>query len=105
MLLVFFARLSLIQSFSYFLIRQMLQVAGESYVKDLINTPFNFLVPRNIQDALASFAVPDMFGMFDDNQYKSAKDKIDDIVGQSDTEEGVTKAIQNYVEVTFCHVF
>ena len=77
----------------------MLQVAGESYVKDLINSPLNFLVPRNIQDALASFAVPDMFGMFDDQQYKSAKDKIDDIVGQSDTKEGVTTAIHSYLEV------
>ena len=83
----------------------MLQVAGESYVKDLINTPLNFLVPRNIQDALASFAVPDMFGMFDDQLYKSAKDKIDDIVGQSDTEEGIEKAIQSYLEVTLRHVF
>ena len=68
-------------------------------MKDLINTPLNFLVPRDIQDALVSFAVPDMFGMFDSQQYKSAKDKIDYIVGQSDTEEGITKAIQSYLEV------
>ena len=36
---------------------------------------------------------------FDFEKYKSAKAKIGNILGQSDTEEGITEAIERYKEV------
>ena len=72
---------------------------GESYVKDLINTSYNYLVPEDVQDALASFSVPDVFGLFGGEQYKSCKRLIDDIIAQSGDDECLNAAAQSFIEV------
>ncbi|XP_067940321.1 E3 ubiquitin-protein ligase RNF213-like [Watersipora subatra] len=81
----------------YFVIRQMLSLQGDSYVKDLINTKNNFLVPRDVQEALFSFSVPDVFLLFGGEQYQSALQSIDSIIAAED--DHLEEAVQEFVEM------
>lgn len=93
--------------FRYFVVRQLLKTSGDSYLKDLINTPNNFLVPPDLRASLGLFDVPDMLSLFGGEPYNLAKAAIDTIIAESETAEGMAVAIQQFIQVnapspTFC---
>ena len=84
--------------FRYFVIRQLLDVAGESYIKDIIDdATLNSLVPEDIQKAFASFVVPDVFDMFGQGCYKDAKQLLEKEIEQTD--ESLALLVQTFTEV------
>ena len=84
----------------YFVVRLLLALHGKSYVKDLINTPLNFLLPDDVQDSLASFIVPDVYVAFQKPAYPELLSKIAKVVTHSSDEEGGSRAIQELVNVS-----
>ena len=62
---------------SYLVVRQLISDGGESYVNDLINSPYNYLIPANIKRALEDFTVPDTLSVFGGNSYKKAKQSLE----------------------------
>ncbi|XP_067937583.1 E3 ubiquitin-protein ligase rnf213-alpha-like [Watersipora subatra] len=64
----------------YMIARQLLNIAGKSYLKDLLNTPQNYLVPGDIKDSLESFTVPDALSLYGGDCYVKAKSAIDLVI-------------------------
>ena len=46
-------------------------------MNDLINSPYNYLIPANIKRALEDFTVPDTLSVFGGNSYKKAKQSLE----------------------------
>ena len=84
---------------------------GKSYIKDLINQRVNFLVPKDVQEILKSFSVPDYFGLFGGDVYQDAVQLIDSIITHSGQDEDVVACIEDFAEVNYlcnpriCFVF
>ena len=71
----------------YFVVRLLLALHGKSYVKDLINTPLNFLLPDDVQDSLASFIVPDVYVAFQKPAYPELLSMVAKVVTHSSDKE------------------
>ena len=82
--------------------RLLLALHGKSYVKDLINTPLNFLLPEDVQDSLATFIVPDVYVAFQQPAYPELLSLVAKVVTYSADEESGAEAIQELVNVSKC---
>ena len=83
----------------YYVVRLLLAQHGKSYVKDLINTPLNFLLPEDVQDSLATFIVPDVYVAFQQPAYPELLSMVANVVTHSSDEETCCEAIQELVNV------
>ena len=81
----------------------MLVSNGESFVKDLINTPLNFLVPENIQQTLAGYAVPDVYVAFQNQSYTDSLAAINLIISEAGNDDKLNKAIQSAINVSIIY--
>lgn len=80
--------------------RQLLTLNGESYVKDLLNTSLNFLVPHNIQESLAGYSVPDVYIAFQKEPYSNMLAAINSTITASNSEEKLASAMQQLLSVS-----
>jgi len=68
-------------------------------VKDLINTPMNFLIPSDVKKALSNYAVPDILEAFSQQTlYAEAKQLIDKIVENSSNPEKIEASVAKFYE-------
>ena len=79
-------------------VRQLLSASGESYVKDLINTPQTYLVPGDVKEALESFVVPDALSVYGGEPYQAAKESFSKLVTES-SGENFNTAIEEFKKV------
>lgn len=82
------------------MVRHLLHNRGESYIKDLINTPLNFLVPADIRKVLASFTVPDIFSVFGGQLYTEAILITESIITLPVAGELFSAAVDNLYQVS-----
>jgi len=85
--------------FSYYVIRQLKETVGESYIKDLINTNLSFMIPRNVRDFFASFNVADIFNIFAGEEYQHAKDMVNNVIGCDESRESLNQALKKFEQV------
>lgn len=78
----------------------MLSCHGESHVKDLINTPLNFLVPQNIQESLATFTVPDVYMAFQETSYMDIMAKVGRVITVSADKASLSTAVEQLASVS-----
>lgn len=79
--------------------RQLLSTAGESYLKDLLNTPQNYLVPVNIRNTLVSFTVPDALAVNGGQAYSEAKAVLDNVISSANDAARLADAIAQFKQV------
>lgn len=84
--------------------RQLLATQGESYIKDLINTPHNYLIPDDVKRDLESFTVPDVLSVYGGQQYRAAKAAIDEVIAQSTNADAFIDAVNHLMQVCHCSI-
>lgn len=82
--------------------RQLIKTHGESYLKDLVNTPRNYLVPADITRSLQTFTVPDVLSHFGGKQYKDAIPTLDQAITENGQGDGFTNAVNQFKQVWEC---
>ena len=88
----------------YYVVRQLLVLNGESFVKDLINSPLNFLVPENIQQSLAGYSVPDVYVAFQSQTYSDTLAAINSMISAVDNEDKLKAVIQHVITVSLTQI-
>ncbi|KAF6032077.1 hypothetical protein EB796_009577 [Bugula neritina] len=78
---------------SYMIVRQLFHTAGESYMKDLINTRQNYLIAENIKSGLESFTIPDVLAVYGGETYRRLKAQIDLVITQSGDEQAIDHCV------------
>ena len=79
--------------------RQILAEHGESYLKDLMNTTLNYLIPDAVKQDLESFTVPDVLSAFGAQRYKDIKAALGTIITQSGSDDALANAVNQFKEV------
>ena len=79
--------------FRYFIARLLYATEGESYIKDLINTPHNYLIPDDVKRDLESFTVPDVLSVYGGQDYRQAKTAVDNVIAAAGNQDAFTNAV------------
>lgn len=91
---------TVLSCYRYMVVRQLLSTSGESYVKDLINTPQTYLVPGDVKEALESFVVPDVLSVYGGDMYLTAKEAFNKLITESASSgESFDKAFNDFKQV------
>ncbi|XP_067936897.1 E3 ubiquitin-protein ligase rnf213-alpha-like [Watersipora subatra] len=81
-----------------FIARQILSDYGEAYLKDLMTTPLNYLIPDEIKRDLESFTVPDILSVYGGQPYVEIKTAVDDVIIESASDETLANSINQLKE-------
>ena len=79
--------------FRFYIARLLLARNGQSYIKDLMNTPHNYLIPDDVKRDLETFTVPDVLAVYGGPEYNRAKNAIDEVIAISANQDAFTNAI------------
>ena len=79
--------------FRYYIARLLYATEGESFIKDLINTPYNYLITDDVKRDLESFTVPDVLSVYGGQQYRQAKTAVDNVIAAAGNQDAFTNAV------------
>lgn len=74
---------------------------GESYIKDMIDTPRAYLIPPDIKEIVSSFVIPDVLTVYGGDEYQKVKRILDGIITHSEDDEMLQNTIKECQQVRF----
>ena len=83
----------------YYVARLLLATNGQSYIKDLMNTPHNYLIPEDVKRDLETFTVLDVLAVYGGQEYNRAKTAIDDLIANSANQDAFTNSVNQLILV------
>ena len=83
----------------YYVARLLLATNGQSYIKDLMNTPHNYLIPDDVKRDLETFTVPDVLAVYGGQEYNRAKTAIDEVIANSAKQDAFTNSVNQLIMV------
>ena len=83
----------------YYVARLLLATNGQSYIKDLMNTPHNYLIPDDVKRDLETFTVPDVLAVYGGQEYNRAKTAIDEVIANSANQDAFTNSVNQLIMV------
>ena len=89
----------------YYVARLLLATKGQSFIKDLMNTTHNYLIPDGVKRGLESFTVPDVLAVYGGQEYRSAKVAMDEVVANSGNQDAFTNSVNRLIMVCGGYLF
>jgi len=83
----------------YLIARQLMASRGESFIKDLVNTSLNFLLPDDVKHDLESFDVPDALSVTNQKHYRESISSLDKVIAETYPGNGFVNALNNFRQV------
>jgi len=79
--------------------RILLASRGESFIKDLVNTSLNFLLPDDVKQGLESFDVPDALSVTNQKHYRTCISSLDKVLAETYPGNRFVNALNNFQQV------